>query len=190
MPGDASLAGAERVFDAVLGAASCQGASPAALPADLPDEFTGPVAYDDRWLWIAVALAAAVVLYYLLAWWFTRRPRVPRLERVDVDVLDVRRAHLDLIDRIDAQVRAGDLAPRAGHQQLSEVVRSYVAAVTVLPARTMALADFRARAPRELVAVIELVYPPEFAPDDALARDLFDTAVTQARGLVADWSAA
>ncbi|WP_418063896.1 hypothetical protein [Pimelobacter simplex] len=158
--------------------------------AELPDEFTGPVAYDDRWLWIAVALGAAVVLYYLLAWWLTRRPRVPRLERVAVDVPDVRRTHLDLIDRVDARVRAGELEPRAGHQQLSEVVRSYVAAVTTLPARTMALADFRARAPHELVAVIELVYPPEFAPDDAIARELFDTAVVRARGLVADWSAA
>lgn len=158
--------------------------------AELPDEFTGPVAYDDRWLWIAVALGAAVVLYYLLAWWLTRRPRVPRLERVAVDVPDVRRTHLDLIDRIDARVRAGELEPRAGHQQLSEVVRSYVAAVTTLPAQTMALADFRARAPHELVAVIELVYPPEFAPDDAIARELFDTAVVRARGLVADWSAA
>lgn len=158
--------------------------------AELPDEFTGPVAYDDRWLWIAVALGAAVVLYYLLAWWLTRRPRVPRLERAAVDVPDVRRTHLDLIDRIDARVRAGELEPRAGHQQLSEVVRSYVAAVTTLPARTMALADFRARAPHELVAVIELVYPPEFAPDDAIARELFDTAVVRARGLVADWSAA
>lgn len=157
---------------------------------ELPDEFTGPVAYDERWLWIALALGAAVVLYYVLAWWLTRRPRVPRLERVAVDLPDVRRTHLDLIDRIDAQVRAGDLEPRTGHQQLSEVVRSYVAAVTTLPARTMALADFRARAPHELVAVIELVYPPEFAPDDAIARDLFDTAVARARGLVADWSAA
>lgn len=157
---------------------------------ELPDEFTGPVAYDERWLWIALALGAAVVLYYVLAWWLTRRPRVPRLERVAVDLPDVRRTHLDLIDRIDAQVRAGELEPRTGHQQLSEVVRSYVAAVTTLPARTMALADFRARAPHELVAVIELVYPPEFAPDDAIARDLFDTAVARARGLVADWSAA
>ena len=165
------------------------------MPADaseagLPNEFTGPVAYDDRWLWIAVGLGVAIVLYYLVAWWLTRPPRPRGLARDGVDVPDVRALHLARIERIDAQVRAAEISPRTGHQQLSDVVRSYVAAVTLLPARTMALADFHHRAPRELVEVIELVYPPEFAPDDLLARSLFDTAVDRARGLVAGWSVA
>jgi hypothetical protein len=163
---------------------------PVDVRAGLPDEFTGPVGYDDRWLWIAVGLSAAVVLYYLIGWWLTRPPRPAGLAREGVDVPDVRAAHLARIDRIDAQVRAGELTPRAGHQELSEAVRSYVAAVTTLPARTMALADFHHRAPRELVDVIALVYPPEFAPDDALARSLFDTAIDRGRGLVAGWSVA
>lgn len=157
---------------------------------DLPEEFTGPVGYADRWLWIAVGLAAALVVYYLLAWWFTRTPPPAALARPDVPLPDVRQQHLARIDRIDALVRAGEMAPRDGHQQLSEVVRDYVAAVTTLPARTMALADFRDRAPTALVEVLELVYPPEFAPDDAVARDLFETAVARARGLVATWSPA
>ena len=46
-----------------------------ALAVDLPEEFTGPVGYADRWLWIAVGLAVALVVYYALAWWFTRAPR-------------------------------------------------------------------------------------------------------------------
>ncbi|WGX98247.1 hypothetical protein [Nocardioides sp. L-11A] len=155
------------------------------LGADLPEEFAGPVGYADRWLWIAVALAGALVLYFLLAWWFTRpaRPRAPGR----AELPDVRRQHLDRIDRIDERVRAGELAARDGHQQLSEVVRDHVAAVTPLPARTMALADFRDHAPAALVAVLELVYPPEFAPGEEVARDRFDLAVQQARGLVASW---
>ncbi|MCR1784459.1 hypothetical protein KVF89_18090 [Nocardioides carbamazepini] len=154
--------------------------------AELPEEFSGPVGYADRWLWIAAALAGALILYYLLAWWFTRPPRPPALERTDLP--DVRRQHLTRIDRIDERVRTGDLAARDGHQQLSEVVRDYVATVTTLPARTMALADFRDRAPAVLVEVLELVYPPEFAPDEGVARDRFDAAVAQARGLVGSWS--
>lgn len=154
--------------------------------ADLPAEFSGPVGYADRWLWIAVGVAGALVVYYLLAWWLTRPERPPSVERTDLP--DVRREHLARIDLIDEQVRSGGLAARDGHQQLSEVVRDYVAAVTPLPARTMALADFRDRAPAALVAVLELVYPPEFAPDETVARDRFDVAVRQARDLVGSWN--
>lgn len=158
------------------------------LAVDLPEEFTGPVGYADRWLWIAVALAVVLVVYYVLAWWLTRAPRRPALARPGVALPDVRQQHLTRIDRIEAEVLAGRITARDGHQQLSEVVRDYVAAVTTLPARTMALADFRGRAPVVLVEVLELVYPPEFAPDDAMAHDLFETAVDRARGLVASWS--
>ncbi|GAA1532220.1 hypothetical protein [Nocardioides humi] len=197
MPAVASLVLAERVL-ASTGEASFRSAAPAALPArlparlraDLPEEFSGPVGYADRWLWIALGLAVALAVYYLLAWWLTRPPRPRTVARAGVPLPDVRQEHLARIDRIDALVRSGELAPRDGHQQLSEVVRDYVAAVTTLPARTMVLADFRDRAPAALVEVIELVYPPEFAPDDAVARDLFDTAAERARGLVGDWSAA
>lgn len=155
---------------------------------EMPEEFTGPVAYADWWLWLAVVLFALVVAYYLASWWVTRAPRVPTIERHDVDVPSAQEDHLARIDRVVAQVRAGALAPREGHQQLSEVVRSYVATVTTLPARTMALADFRARAPQDLVDAIEVMYPPEFAPDATLAENAFDTAVAQARSLVGTWT--
>ncbi|WP_182379736.1 hypothetical protein [Nocardioides sp. WS12] len=160
------------------------------MPADdeLPGEFTGPVEYADWWLWLAAALLVLLVAYYLVSWWVTRAPRVPTIARQDVDVPTAQEEHLARIDRVVAQVRAGALPPRDGHQQLSEVVRSYVATVTTLPARTMALADFRERAPQELVDAIEVMYPPEFAPDASLAEDAFDTAVTQARSLVGAWT--
>ena len=164
-----------------------------ALAVDLPEEFTGPVGYADRWLWIAVGLAVALVVYYVLAWWFTRAPRPVALARPGVALPDLRQQHLARIDQVEARVRAGEISPRDGHQQLSEVVRDYVAAVTTLPARSMALADFRDRAPLALVEVLELVYPPEFAPDGPDgpdSRDLFETAVDRARGLVATWSPA
>ncbi|WP_435770956.1 hypothetical protein [Nocardioides sp. SYSU DS0651] len=159
-----------------------------ALADELPAEFSGPVGYADRWLWIAVALVAVAVLFYALSWWFTRPPRDRGVVRREVDVADAQRSHLARIDAVAAEVRSGALGARDGHQRLSEVVRSYVATVTTLPARTMALADFRARAPQELVDAIELMYPPEFAPEDDPARTRFDDAVSRSRGLVATWS--
>lgn len=153
----------------------------------MPEEFTGPVAYDDRWLWIAAVLLALVVAWYLLSWWLTRPPRPTPLSRTGVDVPDAQRAHLARIDDLAGRVHRGELPAREGHQQLSELVRSYVATVTTLPARTMALADFRHRAPQELVDTIEVMYPPEFAPDDDLAMATFNEAVDRARDLVGTW---
>ncbi|MBS4751659.1 hypothetical protein KG112_02410 [Nocardioides sp. zg-ZUI104] len=154
---------------------------------DMPAEFTGPVAHSSLWLWLAVALAVLVVAYYVLSWWLTRPPRPPKVLRVDVDTPGLRAVHLSRLDALVAQVQAGELSARDGHQGLSEVVRSYVASVTTLPARSMALADFRSSAPPELTEAIELMYPPEFAPDDAIAAERFADAVAHARRLVSTW---
>ena len=162
-----------------------------ASAADLPDEFAGPVGYSSLWLWLAVAGFAVVASYYLVAWFLTRPPRAAgtRWAR-PADVPDARREHLRRIDAIEAEVRAGRLELRLGHQQLSEVVRSYVQAVSHLPARTMALADFRSQAPAPLTSAIELMYPPEFAPDggDHQGHERFERAVLASRRLVTSWS--
>ncbi|WP_183092248.1 hypothetical protein [Nocardioides stalactiti] len=158
--------------------------------AELQEEFNGPVAYDDRWVWFALLALAAVTLYFVAVLWFTRehdRPEVVAWRRPDGP--SVRQQYLDRIARIDGHVRSGDLAPRDGHQQLSDAIRSYVETITPLPARTMALADFRRHAPPQLVDAIELMYPPEFAPDDVgEAQQRFEEAVLRARYLVTSWS--
>ena len=160
------------------------------LAADLQDEFNGPVAYGDRWLWLALLGLCLVAVYYLAVVWFTR----DRSDRGSVawprtDVATARQQHLDRIARIEAAVRAGEVPARDGHQQLSETVRSYVGAVSPIPAPMMTLADFRRQAPRPLTDAIELMYPPEFAPDDVgRARERFEDAVARSRQLVASWS--
>ncbi len=158
--------------------------------ADLQDEFNGPVAYADRWLWFALLGLVLVAIYFLAVLWLTReRAEAGSTPWGRVDVMFVRQLHLDRIDRIEAEVRAGETSARDGHQRLSETVRSYVGEVSAIPAPTMALADFRRQAPRSLTDAIELMYPPEFAPDDVgEAHERFDQAVDQARRLVASWS--
>ncbi len=159
------------------------------IRAELPEEFTDPVGYADRWLWFAIVLAVLLAAYFVLAWWFTRRPRPPRIARREVALPDIRERHLARIAEIETQVAGGAISPRQGHQQLSETVRDFIAIVTPLPARSMALADFRRRAPTALVEVLEIVYPPEFAPDDDHAREAFEVAVTRSRSLIGSWTA-
>jgi hypothetical protein len=166
------------------------GAADLASAAELQDEFNGPVAYGDRWLWLALLGLVLVALYYLAVVWFTReRSADGVIAWARADVPSARRLHLERIDRIEAGVRVGAVPPRDGHQQLSETVRSYVGEVSSLPAPTMTLADFRRQAPPPLTEAIELMYPPEFAPDDVgEARERFDDAVAKARRLVTSWS--
>ena len=157
--------------------------------ADLQDEFSGPVAYGDRWIWLALLGLVLVALYYLAAVWFTRERRAPGIAWVPAPAPTARQEHLDRIARIEADVREGRAPARDGHQRLSETVRSYAGLVTRLPAPTMTLADFRSQAPGVLADTIELMYPPEFAPDDVgEAQERFDDAVSRARRLVSTWS--
>ncbi|MCL2544249.1 MAG: hypothetical protein FWE71_17525 [Nocardioidaceae bacterium] len=160
--------------------------APATLPARLPKEFHGPVGYSDRWFWLAALALLLAAAYYLAALWFTRdRPEPPP---PPVPLPDLQSEHLARIDAVVVAVRDGRTSARDGHQQLSEVVRAYVERITPLHASTMTLADLRAHAPRPLADMIEVMYPPEFAPDDdGEAAERFDNAVQQARGLVGTW---
>lgn len=156
------------------------------VAASVPREFHGPMDYQDRWIWLALLALLLVGAYFLLVVRLTRTPPPPPPE--PLSLADVRARHLARLDDLDAAVHAGQVGVRDGHQQLSEVVRSYVEEITPLPARTMALADLRQRAPRPLADLIETIYPPEFAPDaDAAVVARFEEALRQARGVVTTW---
>ena len=157
-----------------------------ALAVDLPKEFHGPVAYADRWIWFAVLALLLVALCYVAVVWFTREPPPPPPPPPPAPP-DIRREHLTRIDAVEEAVRSGGSTARDGHQQLSEIVRSYVETITPLPASTMTLADLRRHAPRALADLIAVMYPPEFAPDDGEAADRFGNALQQARGVVTTW---
>jgi len=154
----------------------------------LPEELAGPVDYSGTWLTLALVGIALVVVYYGAVWLLTR----PRTEPEAAVDMTTRGRHLSRIDALAQEVRAGRVAPRLAHQELSGLVRGYVEEVSDLPARTMALADLRDRAPRALVDAIAVMYPPEFAPDDdpaarEAARDSFERAVDDARTVVESW---
>ena len=156
--------------------------------AELPAEFHGPVAYFDRWLWLALLGIVVVAVYYVVVLLLTRAQRSEPEPWRPPEQVDPRSSHLGEIDALERAARAGTISLREAHQQLSEVVRGYVAEITPLPARTMSLADFKAAAPGELAQTIELMYPPEFAPDDVnQAAERFDIALHHARRLVSTW---
>ena len=146
-------------------------------------ELQGPVGYDDRWLLLAVLALTLVAGYYLAVLWWCR-DRAPR--RIAV-ARSTRESCLLRIDEIQAEVVAGRLAPRSGHQALSAEVRGFVADATGVPASTMTLADLRRDGPEELVGLVALIYPPAFVGDERVARGRFDDVLVEARRLVGAW---
>ena len=148
--------------------------------ADLP-ELQGPVAHDPIWVWLAAALTA-VALALLLVPWLLRRRRARR------SVPSVRHVEQDL-DAVAADVEAGRLSAREGHQRLSAIVRTFAARRTGLPVEAMTLQDLRSL--EDLPGLAELVgelYPPEFAGREDLAAAAFTRSVAHAREVVRTWT--
>lgn len=146
------------------------------------DELQAPVGYDDRWLVLAVLALALVAVYYAaVLWWGRSRPSRPARTAP-------RGEALERLVAIGAAVSAGRVSAREGHQQISATVRGFVSAASGVPAHAMTLADLEREGPAELAAVVALVYPPEFAPGDDLARERFGPALERARELVTTWS--
>ena len=164
--------------------------------AEVPEEFQQPLAHSGWWLVLALALLAAMVLYYLAVILLTRKPKpVVEVETPWVPAPhDVRAEHLAEIDRIERAVHRADLSARVGHQHLSRTVRDYVAEVSQVPADKMALADLKATVrsdprTRPLAMAVEVMYPPAFASDEeGQATDRFAEALGRARQVVTTWT--
>lgn len=163
------------------------------MPAD--GDLTGPVAYSPVWGVLAVVLPLLVVAWYAGVTWWTR-DREASHAPAWLRLRNARREHLRRLARIEAGVAEGSLSTRQAHQAVSSTVRSYVAAVGAVDARSMNLRQLREAAPLEVVAVVEHVYPPAFEPDgrpagddpaDDPTDDRLVPALRDARKLVSEW---
>jgi hypothetical protein len=154
-----------------------------------PNGFYAPDPYADRWLVIGLGLLAAILVWYVAVWWLTRdRKRAPA--GLSGDRLEVFRSDcLRQIELLVADVRAGRVAERQGHQQLSLLVRHFVMEASGVAATAMTLTDLRDGAERHRLApvgdVVEGLYPGEFGAHEAVA---LETAADAARRMVAQWS--
>ncbi|MDT0201112.1 hypothetical protein [Nocardioides sp. AE5] len=150
------------------------------------DEFTGPVGYSSLWVWLSILAVIALGLWFLgvWAWSISGHPKPPPPR----DPARARGEALGELDRIGHRVATGELGEREGYQQMSGVVRGFVAEATGLPTHTMALADLRALGIEPVAETIALMYPPEFAPEDDAAPEPLADTLARARNVVATWN--
>lgn len=150
----------------------------------------GPERYAPWWLIAGIAALVAIVVIPPAIVWFTRaRPPKPTPPPPPPDPNQFRAECLARIADIRQRHGAGHLADRAAHQELSHVVRMFVAAATSLPIDRMVLGELREKLRTDhrfayLTDWVELLYPPKFAPD--VHRSVADSAA-EAERLVGTW---
>jgi hypothetical protein len=150
-------------------------------------ELTDPVSYSPWWALLAAVLPLLVVAWFVgVGYWARVGRTVPAAPRRRLAA--VRRQHLERLDQVEAAVRANQLSVRGAHQTISAIVRSFVAEVGPVDARTMTLEQLRGAAPEAVVGIVERLYPPEFAPEEqGRPHESLVPALDDARRLVARW---
>jgi hypothetical protein len=146
-----------------------------------PGELSGPVDYSPTWAVVAAVAVGAVVLYFAAVLWLTREPGPVSARRA-------RRRELRRLDRVVAEVAAGTVSAREGHQQVSAIVRTFVEAVSPLPASSMTLEGLRPVGPAAVTALLDELYEPAFAGDEAYAAQCFPTTARRAREVLTSWT--
>lgn len=152
-------------------------------------DLQGPAEYSAVWAILAIAGVVGVVTYYVAVLWWTRTRRTPTPTRPEIaPARGARRRHLRELDAVARRVRDGQISARQGHQEISATVRSFAQTMNGLPASSMTLSTLRDAGPRPLTDLVELLYAPAFAGDEADAAECFDQVLSQARQVVTSWS--
>jgi hypothetical protein len=154
------------------------------------DDLQPPVGYDPRWIALAAAAVLVVALYYAAVLWWSRSRPARQAAPSTTSTAPGSWSWAQQLDEIEASVAAGGLSSRAGHQAVSRVVRAALAARTGTSVDAMTLTDLRVAAEADpalgdAATLVELVYPPAFAPEAAAVESRLAEAVALARRVVA-----
>lgn len=159
-----------------------------------PAELFPPAAYAGGWLVAAVLAIAVVVLWPIMVVLITRPKKVRTEVPTGPPPADQRGRALDELAAIRRRWQQGTVSTRHAHQEISTVVRRYVASAGQPGVETMTLAELRAasqQTPRlaSVADLVEALYPPEFA---AVLRgdsaDASDGTFDRAEEVVRRWS--
>jgi hypothetical protein len=153
----------------------------------LPGEVMPLVGYSPFWLLVGIALIVLVLVYYVLAWAFTRErgERVEATPEHEVDLADERRTAFARLDEIEQAVAAGRLDDRTAYEHLSVTVREFVAEATGVPADHMTLTELATTELYGTTRTVAQLYPGIFARD---AQRNVAAATHDARQVISGWN--
>lgn len=157
-------------------------------PEPNPGEVMPLVGYSPFWLVLGIAILALIAAFYVLVLLFTAgRTKSAKFEEKPeppVDLEKLQHEGYTKIAEIETASMNGSLDTKAAHEQLSAVVREYVAEATGIPTDHMTLSDLRNTELRGTARAVEQFYPAVFGPEPQ--QDLAKS-IHMAREVLAGW---
>jgi hypothetical protein len=150
--------------------------------------FYAPLEYSGWFLWAGLGLLALVAAWLAFVF-LTTRPRATASHDAasgpPSDPPGLRRDYLRRIDAVAADAEAGRLSPRASHQELSLLIRSFVRDISGIDAPRMTLAELHGQGIPRAAEAIGSLYPAEFSRDP---RESVAVTAETAREVVRTWN--
>ncbi|OAB88600.1 hypothetical protein AWH69_02010 [Janibacter melonis] len=155
---------------------------------DADPSFLPPGSYGVVWPLLGGLLLLLLLVWAGVVWLMTRPPQDESHAPLPPSALvKLRGETLAQIDEVERSVREGERTARAGHHELSKVVRRFVAEVSGLDAEKMTARDLRKRGPEHLARLIAAYYPSQFGAAES-APPSIGKAASAAREVVGGWS--
>lgn len=152
------------------------------------DKLNPPIQYNIIWLIIGSALVLAIIIWYAVVYWLTRRKKLKSLETLKqlppLDLNQLKMKYLQIIEEIYQRYLRKEITLRMLHQELSMAVRNFAGEGNFLPAPYLTLSDLRLSPYPTLTKLIAAYYPEEFA---VITKGDAATSVAAAKGVVAQW---
>jgi hypothetical protein len=137
------------------------------VPDDLLRFVGGPSPYSGWWLWVALVLLLAVIVWYtgVLVWTLPaeRLRRMPVIRSVHAKLL--RRRFARAIRSIDERHGAGDLSAAEASAQMSRTLRSFFYQATGTPAQYMHIDDIESSDIAEAAPLFSALNDAQFNTD-------------------------
>jgi hypothetical protein len=153
------------------------------------EKLNPPIQYNLIWLIIGLALLIAVLSWYGIVIWLTRRKKLKSIDNlkqlpspVDLDALKAK--YLQFIEDLYLGYQRKEITLRELHQRFSLATRYFVYEAIGFPAPLLTLSDLKLAPYPKLTKLIEDYYPEEFA---AINKGKAFASKEAAIGFITQW---
>lgn len=158
---------------------------------DAAPELSPLLSYTVGPLLFALGLLLLAITWVSIILWTTRRKpekslrTLPAAPALAIDYSQLKARYIEQINIVQGQFDNRDIPARTAHQQLSSLLKSFVAEAARVPVRSMTLSELKRTRYKPLSEAIDSYYRPEFA---AVESGSVASAAERARKVVTEWS--